>query len=106
LLSYALWLFWRSQHDLLLLPRSTIKRQYGVYLRIRHRLHAALWLAALAQFLLLQDWIGGMGGLVVLLHCYPRSVRREEARMLQSLGETYRQYMQQTGRLWPRNLAG
>lgn len=103
--AYACWLFWRSQHDVLL-PGSDKKPWLGgVYQRIRHPLYAALWLAALAQLLLLQDGLSGSGGVLALLFSYGRSVRREESQMLQWLGDTYGQYMQHTGRLWPRGLA-
>jgi len=105
MLAYACWLFWRSQRDVLL-PRNGKKPwQGGVYQRIRHPLYAALWLAALAQLLLLQDGLSGSGGVLALLFSYGRSVRREENQMLQWLGDAYRQYMQHTGRLWPRDLA-
>lgn len=105
LLAYACWLFWRSQHDVLLQGGNARQWQGGVYRRIRHPLYAALWLAALAQLLLLQDGIFGGGGMLALLLSYRRSVQREEGQMLQWLGEAYRQYMRHTGRLWPRGLA-
>jgi protein-S-isoprenylcysteine O-methyltransferase Ste14 len=57
------------------------------------------------QVLLLQDVLAGSGGVLALLFSYGRSVRREESQRLQWLGEAYRQYMQRTGRLWPRGLA-
>ena len=104
LLVYACWLFWRSQHDLLLQPAGTLQCQGGVYQRIRHPLYAALWLAALAQLLLLQDGVAASGMLALLLS-YRGSVRREEGEMLQRAGNAYRLYMEKTGRLWPRGLA-
>ena len=103
LLAYAVWLFWRSLHDVLLPPARLL--QGGVYQRIRHPLYAALWLAALAQLLLLQDGVMGGAGILALLLSYGRSVRLEEGQMQQWFGDSYRQYMQRTGRLWPRGLA-
>lgn len=105
MLAYACWLFWRSQHDVLLGKDGCEPWRGGVYQRIRHPLYAALWLAAFAQVLLLQDVLAGSGGVLALLFSYGRSVRREESQRLQWLGEAYRQYMQRTGRLWPRGLA-
>lgn len=104
LLAYACWLFWRSQHDLLLQPTGAVQCQGGVYQHIRHPLYAALWLAALAQLLLLQDVVAASGMLALLLS-YWRSVRREEGEMLHRAGNAYRVYMEKTGRLWPRRLA-
>ena len=104
-LAYACWLFWRSQQDVLLRKQSGRQWPGGVYQHIRHPLYAALWLAALAQLLLWQGALVGGGGMLALLLSYGPSVRREESLMLHGMGDVYRQYMQHTGRLWPRGLA-
>jgi protein-S-isoprenylcysteine O-methyltransferase Ste14 len=49
-------------------------------------------------------WLAGSGGVLALLFSYGRSAA-EEGLLLQWLGDAYRQYMQHTGRLWPRGLA-
>jgi protein-S-isoprenylcysteine O-methyltransferase Ste14 len=105
----ALWLFWRAHVDLGLNWSITLEiRQdhelivHGVYRRIRHPMYAAIFLFSVAQGLLLQNWLAGWAGLVtVALLCLVR-MPREEKMMCEFFGEPYRDYMQRTGRLWPR----
>lgn len=74
----------------------------GVYARIRHPMYAAFWLWALAQALLLPNWIAGLSGLAGFGTLYALRVRREEQLMLDTFGDEYRAYMARTGRLAPR----
>ena len=67
----ALGLLWRSHADLgsnwsptLELHAEQALVQHGVYSRIRHPMYAAFWLWAVAQVLLLSNWIAGPAGLV------------------------------------------
>ena len=64
----ALWLFYRTHHDLGRNWSVTleIREQHklitsGVYSRLRHPMYSAFWLWALAQALLLPNWIAGTG---------------------------------------------
>ena len=74
----------------------------GIYRRVRHPMYLAHWLWALAQALLLQNWIAGPAMLVAFLPLYVYRVPREEALMLGQFGDEYRDYMGRTGRLLPR----
>jgi protein-S-isoprenylcysteine O-methyltransferase Ste14 len=65
----ALWLFWRSHVDLGLNWSITLEMRkdhelivHGVYRRIRHPMYAAIFLFAIAQGLLLQNWLAGWAG--------------------------------------------
>jgi protein-S-isoprenylcysteine O-methyltransferase Ste14 len=74
---------------------------HGVYRRVRHPMYTAFWLWALAQALLLPNWIAGPAGLVgfgILFFC---RVGQEEAMMLSTFGEDYRAYMAKTRRVIP-----
>lgn len=73
----------------------------GVYTHIRHPMYAAHWLWALAQALLLANWLVGLAGLVTFLPLYLSRTPREEAMMLEQFGDEYRAYMQHTGRVMP-----
>ncbi len=73
----------------------------GVYARVRHPMYASIWLFALAQPLLVHNWLAGAFGLVAFGLLYALRVPREEALMLDTFGDEYRAYMQRTGRLWP-----
>jgi protein-S-isoprenylcysteine O-methyltransferase Ste14 len=74
----------------------------GIYTRIRHPIYAGIWLWALAQPLLLHNWIAGAGMLATFLPLYLTRVPREEAMMLSYFGERYRAYMGRTGRIFPK----
>lgn len=73
----------------------------GVYARVRHPMYASIWLFALAQPLLVHNWLAGAFGVVAFAALYTLRVGREEALMLEAFGDEYRAYMSRTGRLWP-----
>ncbi len=105
----ALWLLWRSHHDLgrnwSMDPQTSEGQTLvtnGVYRRIRHPMYAAHWLWALAQLLMLQNWIAGPALLLLYLPFYFYRASREEPLMLRTFGEEYRLYMERTGRIFPR----
>jgi protein-S-isoprenylcysteine O-methyltransferase Ste14 len=105
----ALWLFWRAHVDLGLNWSITLEMRkehqlitHGVYRRIRHPMYAAIFLFAVAQGLLLQNWLAGWGGFVTFGLLYLIRAPREERMMGEFFGESYRYYVERTGRLWPR----
>jgi len=73
----------------------------GVYRYVRHPMYAAFWLWAIAQFLLLPNWIAGPAGLVGFGTLFFGRVAREEELMIESFGEEYRTYMRTTARVLP-----
>ena len=73
----------------------------GIYRRVRHPMYSAFWLWALAQALLLPNWIAGFAGLAGFGTLFFGRVAREERMMLEAFGETYRAYMARTGRVLP-----
>jgi protein-S-isoprenylcysteine O-methyltransferase Ste14 len=74
----------------------------GIYSRIRHPMYTAFWLMALAQALLLPNWIAGLAGIAGFGTLYLLRVRHEEALMLAGFGAEYQAYMDRTGRLLPK----
>jgi protein-S-isoprenylcysteine O-methyltransferase Ste14 len=107
----ALWLFWRAHDDLGLNWSITLEMRKdhelivrGVYGRIRHPMYAAIFLFAIAQGLLLQNWLAGWGGFVSFAVLYLVRTPREEKMMREFFGEPYLDYMNRTGRLLPRRL--
>ena len=106
----ALWVFWRAHADLGLNWSITLEMRkdhelivHGVYRRIRHPMYAAIFLFAIAQGFLLQNWLAGWGGFVSFAALYLFRVGREEEMMREFFGEPYRDYMKRTGRLLPRS---
>ena len=73
----------------------------GVYRHIRHPMYTAFWLWALAQALLLPNWVAGLSGIVGFGLLYLLRVNREEQLMIDTFGEDYRSYMLRTKRLIP-----
>jgi protein-S-isoprenylcysteine O-methyltransferase Ste14 len=107
-MSVALWLFWRAHADLdrnwsitLELRKGHQLITHGVYRAIRHPMYAAILLFGLAQGLLLQNWLAGWSAVVTFVVMYIGRVRREEQMMCEFFGQEYRDYMRQTGRLFP-----
>lgn len=108
LLMASLWLFYRSHADLgrQWSPSLEIHSEHtlvtqGVYRRMRHPMYASIWLFALAQPLLVHNWVAGALAIPGFALLYFARVPREEQLMLDTFGDAYRQYMSRTGRVWP-----
>jgi len=104
----SLWLFRRTHKDLGRNWSVTleVREQHalvtnGVYSRVRHPMYSAFWLWALAQALLLPNWIAGPAGLVGFGTLFFLRVGREEALMMETFGDEYRRYMARTSRILP-----
>lgn len=65
-------------------------------------MYAAIWLWAVSQGMLLQNWMAGWSMAPVFAAMYFLRTPREERLMCESFGDDYRRYVQQTGRLLPR----
>lgn len=108
LMMAGIWLFWRSHVDLgrnwsvsLELREGHKLVTVGVYRRVRHPMYSAMVLWALAQALLLPNWLSGMAGMIGISVLLILRMKSEERLMLDGFGEEYRQYMGQTKRLVP-----
>ena len=62
-------------------------------------MYSAFWLWALAQALLLPNWIAGPSGLVGFGILFFLRVHHEEELMIETFGEDYRRYMARTSRI-------
>ena len=102
------WLLYRSHKDLNknwspnveILQQQTLVTE-GVYRSIRHPMYAAHFLWAIAQILLLSNWIAGFSLLIPTTILYLYRVPREESMMLAHFGTAYHAYCKQTNRLIP-----
>ena len=101
-------MLWRSHADLGRNWSATLKilGQHslittGVYRYIRHPMYTAHLLWAIAQGLLLSNWLAGWAFLVLSVPLYIVRIPKEEQMMLDHFGEEYRAYQSQTGRLIP-----
>ena len=73
----------------------------GIYRRVRLPMYTAFWTMALAQALLLPNWIAGLSGLVGFGTLFFLRVGPEEAMMEETFGEDYRDYKARTARIIP-----
>lgn len=78
----------------------------GIYSRIRHPIYLGIWLWALANPLLLHNWLAGPTMLLTFAGLYFTRVPREEEMMRRRFGENYTAYMRSTGRLFPKKRSG
>ncbi len=104
----ALFLLWRSHADLgrnwsaiLQIRQEHSLVTDGIYRHIRHPMYAAHLLWAIAQGLLLENWLAGWAFLVMFVPFYLFRVPKEEKLMLEQFGQEYRQYISRTGRMIP-----
>ena len=105
----AIFMLWRSHVDLGRNWSATLRitGQHslvtgGVYRHIRHPMYTAHLLWAIAQGLLLSNWLAGWAFLVLSIPLYVVRIPKEERMMLEHFGEEYRVYKSRTGRLIPR----
>ena len=105
----SLWLFFRSYLELdrqwsvtLEIRKDHRIVREGVYRRVRHPMYAAVFGIGIAQALLLSNWVAGPAALISFAPLYLVRVPREEALMVAHFGDDYRDYMLETGRLFPR----
>ncbi|PZO79112.1 MAG: methyltransferase [Mesorhizobium amorphae] len=74
----------------------------GLYRFVRHPMYSSFWLWAIAQALLLHNWVAGLAGLVGVAILYFSRVGKEESMMRQAFGPAYDAYSARTGRVIPR----
>ena len=74
----------------------------GLYAYVRHPMYSSFLLSALAQILLLPNWVVGPAGLVGFAVLFFFRVGREERLMIETFGEDYRAYQRRTARIVPR----
>ena len=74
----------------------------GPYKRIRHPMYTQTWIWAIAQFLITANWAVGLLGFISWSLLYFIRVPQEEKMMKEEFGEAYLEYIEQTGRIFPK----
>jgi protein-S-isoprenylcysteine O-methyltransferase Ste14 len=104
----SLWCIHRSLQDLGrgFSPSLEIRHDHrlvtaGIYRQVRHPMYLGFLLWAIAQAILLPNWIAGPAAFVGWIVLFASRVGREENMMLQEFGDQYRAYMARTARLVP-----
>jgi protein-S-isoprenylcysteine O-methyltransferase Ste14 len=73
----------------------------GIYGTLRHPMYSAFWLMALAQALLLPNWVAGLSGLAGFGLLFTLRIGPEERMMEEAFGDEYRAYRSRTWRIIP-----
>lgn len=100
--SMAILLYCRARTDWLKFHRNNELMNKGIYRFLRHPAYTAMLLWALAQLLLLQNWLGGPAAALTFIVVYLTRVPAAEDRQLHRFGHTYLDYMETTGGIFPR----
>ena len=105
----ALWGFWRTHRDLGRFWSVTLEIREthqlvttGVYRFVRHPMYAAFFLWAVAQALLIPNWIAGPAGLAGFGTLFALRLPREERMMEATFGDAWRAYAARTARVLPK----
>lgn len=111
LFAAAIWILYRSHADLgkNWTPTLAIQKEHtlvinGIYKFIRHPMYASHLLWAIAQILILHNWIAGFSFIVVMVPHYLMRVGNEEKMLVQQFGADYENYMRTTGRIFPKKV--
>lgn len=101
-------LLWRAHRDLgdnwapsIEIMQGQQLVTWGVYGWMRHPIYAAHWLWALAEVLLIRNWLVGLSLALTFLPLYATRVGREERLMERAFGRAYQEYEKSTRRLLP-----
>ena len=95
----------RNITDTVVTRRDHVLVTSGPYRYVRHPFYLASALAFLANALATANWfIGLMGALSMSLLVARTSI--EERHLVERFGDQYRQYIQNTGRFFPRAASG
>ena len=108
LFAFAIFLLWKSHYDLgrnwtvvVALRHKHELVTSGVYKYIRHPMYSAHLVWAIAQIMILHNWIAGYSFLIVQIPFYLIRIRNEEKMMIEQFGIAYTSYMEKTDRLIP-----
>ena len=74
----------------------------GIFRYLRHPMYTSHLLWAIAQPLILANWLAGFPFLLTQVAQYLLRIRAEEEMMQEHFGEEYRNYMETTGGLFPK----
>lgn len=74
----------------------------GIYKYVRHPMYTAHLLWAVAQILILHNWIAGYSFIIVMVPHILLRVRKEEGLLIEQFGQEYLDYKKSTGMIFPK----
>jgi protein-S-isoprenylcysteine O-methyltransferase Ste14 len=109
LFAVGIWLLWQSHAALgrNWTPTLSLRDEHtlvtdGVFKHIRHPMYAAHYLWAIANVMMLPNWLAGYAFLVASVIQYATRIKAEEQMMIEQFGEQYESYIKKTKQLIPR----
>ena len=106
---FCIWLFIKALSDLgkWWTPGQELKDDLelvktGAYFYVRHPMYSALLGVAVCQIFMIQNWIAGPISIFLVTPFCIYQIRREENLLIKFFGDDYRDYIRETGMLWPR----
>jgi protein-S-isoprenylcysteine O-methyltransferase Ste14 len=107
---FCIWLFIKSLSDLgrWWAPGQELKEDLemvrtGAYFYIRHPMYAALLGISICQIFMIQNWIAGPISIILVAPFCIYQINREENLLIKFFGDDYRDYIRDTGMLWPKD---
>lgn len=108
-LVFGNWVLWKAHKDLGRHWSSTVQIKskqalvtQGIYQYLRHPIYTAHILWALAQAMMLPNWLVGWASLPLIILVFALRIPNEERMMIEKFGDAYRRYMEKTGGLFPK----
>lgn len=74
----------------------------GPYAIMRHPIYLAFLMMQLSVLLLTSNWFIGLSGIAIIVAVIAIRIPEEEKMLIEQFGDEYRDYMQNTGTLWPK----
>jgi protein-S-isoprenylcysteine O-methyltransferase Ste14 len=109
ILIFGNWMLWKAHKDLGRHWSSTVQIKseqalvtQGIYQVLRHPIYTAHILWGLAQALMLPNWLAGWMSLPLIILVFVLRIPNEERMMVEQFGDEYRNYMENTGGLFPK----
>lgn len=109
LFAFSGWFIWKSHFDLgkgwtfsLETHDSHKLVTHGIYRLMRHPMYAAHLVWAIANVLIIPNWVAGPTFLFFSIILLVIRIPKEEKMMLNEFGNDYKVYMKRTGRVFPK----
>jgi protein-S-isoprenylcysteine O-methyltransferase Ste14 len=106
---FFIWLFIKALSDLgkWWVPGQELKEDLelvktGAYFYVRHPMYTALLGISVCQIFMIQNWIAGPVSVLLVTPFCIYQIRREEFLLIKFFGDDYRDYVRNTGMLWPK----
>ena len=74
----------------------------GPYSRIRHPMYTFFYILVISNAIISLNVIVGICGIILWSFLYVTRIEDEEKMLMEEFGDQYKEYIERTGRLWPK----